>query len=79
MKKNLYLLLIMIAVPLWGQQTERKYTDHYYERLKTFRQEPSLDSESIVMLGNSLVEFGGDWAQRLGDTHVVNRGIVENH
>ncbi len=76
MKKNLYLLLIMIAVPLWGQQTERKYTDHYYERLKTFQQEPSLDSESIVMLGNSLVEFGGDWAQRLGDTHVVNRGII---
>ena len=28
------------------------------------------------MLGNSLTENGGDWAARLGNKHVRNRGII---
>lgn len=38
--------------------------------------EPPVTPQDIVMLGNSLTENGGDWGQRLGWKHVVNRGII---
>ncbi len=54
----------------------RVYTDHYYERVLQFANEPAITSKDIVMLGNSLTENGGDWAERLGKKHVRNRGII---
>lgn len=53
----------------------RTYTDHYYKRFLQFMDEPAITSKDIVMLGNSLTEGGKDWAERLGNKNVRNRGI----
>lgn len=52
--------------------------DTYEERKALFDAEPSIHSSDIVMLGDSLTCFGGDWARRLGisDVPVFNRGIA---
>lgn len=54
----------------------RIYTDHYYKRFLQFIDEPAIGNKDIVMLGNSLTENGGDWAARLGNKNVRNRGII---
>lgn len=54
----------------------RVYTDHYYKRFLQFMDEPAIGNKDIVMLGNSLTENGGDWAARLGNENVRNRGII---
>ncbi|WP_302284854.1 serine hydrolase [Bacteroides clarus] len=54
----------------------RIYTDHYYKRFLQFMDEPTIGNKDIVMLGNSLTENGGDWAARLGNKNVRNRGII---
>lgn len=54
----------------------RIYTDHYYKRFLQFMDEPAIGNKDIVMLGNSPTENGGDWAARLGNKNVRNRGII---
>ena len=54
----------------------RIYHDYYYQRLKAFREAPSVTADDIVMLGNSLTEGGGDWGKRLNKGRVLNRGII---
>lgn len=54
----------------------RIYTDHYYKRFLQFMDEPAIGNKDIVMLGNSLTENGGDWAARLSNKNVRNRGII---
>ena len=54
----------------------RIYTDHYYKRFLQFMDEPAIGNKDIVMLGNSLTENSGDWAARLGNKNVRNRGII---
>lgn len=51
------------------------YTTHYYERVAKFQNESPITTKNIVMLGNSLTENGGDWAQLLNNPQVRNRGI----
>lgn len=68
--------LVANAVAASIQPTPRTYTDHYYQRFLQFMDEPPVTPQDIVMLGNSLTENGGDWGQRLGWKHVVNRGII---
>ncbi len=34
-----------------------------------------MNSKLIVMLGNHITEGGGDWAQKMGNKHLVNSGI----
>ena len=53
-----------------------KYTSHYYKRFATFQEEPAITPSNVVMLGNSLTENGGDWAARLDNRQIVNRGII---
>ena len=48
---------------------------HYTERIKEFDSMTPIDSSSIVMLGNSLTENGGDWNARLDGKRIKNRGI----
>lgn len=55
---------------------ERKYTEHYYERMEQFWAEAPIARKDIVMLGNSLTENGGDWAARTKKKNVRNRGII---
>ncbi len=49
---------------------------HYEMRINQFAQEKAIHHKSIVMLGDSQTENGGDWAKRLGNKHVINRGII---
>ena len=52
-----------------------RYHDHYYKRIVDFKTDEPINSKSIVMLGNSITEGGGDWAKKLKNKHLVNRGI----
>jgi lysophospholipase L1-like esterase len=52
----------------------RYIPEHYRERLAAFGAE-GVHQGGIVMLGNSITEFG-DWKRLLGDSEVVNRGIA---
>ena len=53
----------------------RKYHDHYYKRLVEFKNEKPMNSKSIVMLGNSITEGGGNWAEKMNNKHIRNRGV----
>ena len=67
--------LVANAVAASIYPTPRTYTDHYYKRFLQFMDEPAITNKDIVMLGNSLTEGGKDWAERLGNKNVRNRGI----
>lgn len=56
--------------------TPRIYTEHYYKRFLQFMDESPINSQDIVMLGNSLTEGGGDWNARLNKKNIRNRGII---
>ena len=75
---KLMTLAIMLSCSLssFGQQTAVWNTEHYRNRMEVFSKERAIDSTDIVMLGNSLTEFGGDWNKLLGRKHVRNRGIM---
>ena len=64
------------VVPEQAHPTPRIYTEHYYKRFIQFMDEAPISNKDIVMLGNSLTENGGNWAARLGNKHVRNRGII---
>ena len=53
-----------------------KYTPHYYERCRQFDAESAIKPIDIIMLGNSLIENGGDWGATLGNPLIRNRGII---
>jgi len=57
----------------------RTHTDfakkHYPERISEFKKNP-LTKNDVVFLGNSITEKGGDWAKRVNNTKVKNRGIA---
>lgn len=54
-----------------------KSSAHYHKRVEEFHHLPMITSDNIVMLGNSLTEFGGDWNERIPDADglIINRGI----
>lgn len=67
------------AVPSLAQHVTYRGTAHYNRKVAEFERKYSeIDSTKIVMLGNSLTEFGRDWSKRLGVDSglVVNRGIM---
>ena len=75
--KCFVLLVAMLCSPLQSHgQQDTWNTEHYRERMAEFAKMRSIDATDIVMLGNSLTEFGGDWSKRLGLKHVRNRGIA---
>lgn len=53
-----------------------KSSAHYNSKVKEFEQMRPIESTDIVMLGNSLTEFGGDWNLLLRTKNVRNRGIM---
>jgi lysophospholipase L1-like esterase len=48
---------------------------HYPKRIEDFKKIP-LQLHDIVFIGNSITEQGGDWANRLNNKAVKNRGIA---
>jgi len=69
-------LFLFVVNSLSGQTVHYHPFKHYDDRVIVFSNSPSITSEDIVMLGNSLTEFGGDWGEMLDKEHVVNRGIA---
>ena len=51
-------------------------SEHYQERLSQFATMRNVDSTDVVMVGNALTEFAGDWNVLLSWHHVRNRGIA---
>lgn len=81
MKRTLrHILLVVLAacfVEASAQQVHYHSSEHYNKRVKEFAPLLDIDPSTVVMLGNSLTELGGDWGQRLGlNLKVVNRGII---
>lgn len=78
--KRSYLVLGMMAALLPSEMAAQKVTyrsfDHYNERVEEFEKMRPVDSTDVVMLGNSLTEFAGDWNKLLGGRHIRNRGIA---
>jgi len=71
------LMLSLCVLDLQAQLVTYQSSAHYNQRVREFAPLRDIDSTTIVMLGNSLTENGGDWASRLGTTQkVVNRGII---
>lgn len=77
---TLLIAAIMVCGNINGQTAPGKVTyspfKHYTERVEEFENMRSVDSTDIVMLGNSLTEFGGDWSKLLNMKHIRNRGIA---
>jgi lysophospholipase L1-like esterase len=65
-----------VYMPRYYQKydTPRYIPEHYRERMEAFREEV-MHRGGIVMLGNSITEFG-DWKRLFGDSGVINRGIA---
>lgn len=53
----------------------RKHSNHYYNRVQLFTNEPPITPNDIVMFGNSITEGGKDWNAILKLKNVRNRGI----
>ncbi|KGF36741.1 serine hydrolase [Hoylesella buccalis] len=67
--------LVANAVAASITNEEPLYHEHYYQRMLQFENEPAIQKNNIVMLGNSITEGGKDWAAKLGNKNVINRGI----
>lgn len=79
MKKRPLTILagLLVALCSLGQTVSYQSFAHYNKRVAEFAPLHDIDSATVVMLGNSLTENGGDWAARIGTRlHVVNRGII---
>ena len=48
---------------------------HYPEKIAEFKKNP-LEKNDVVFLGNSITEKAGDWAKRVNNPKVKNRGIA---
>lgn len=66
----------LAASAMAAQDVTYKPFKHYTDRVAQFAKMPPVDSCDIVMLGNSITEFGGDWGKLLHSPVVVNRGIA---
>jgi lysophospholipase L1-like esterase len=72
----LTMCLCLLASEAQAQHVTYRSFAHYNKRVAQFEREGGINSQSIVMLGNSLTENGKDWSQRLDCKDVVNRGII---
>lgn len=72
------LLATLLAAIAFIAPSAQTVTAHHEERLRAFAAEPPIARGEVVMLGNSLTEFGGDWQERLGEDAppMRNRGIA---
>ena len=69
-------IFLALPLPTLAQRTDWKPSKHYLHMVSIFEHRNDIDTTTIVMLGNSLTEFGGDWSEKLGVCGVVNYGIM---
>ena len=76
-KRTIMMLLSCVCfLSVCAQHISYRPFKHYGERVDEFEKSPAITSQDVVMLGNSLTEFGYDWNALLGMSNVVNRGIA---
>lgn len=79
-KAILILLASIMTIATYAQTpaVNFKSSAHYRHRTTLFHHLPMIKSDDIVMLGNSLTEYGGNWNERIPDASglIVNRGIM---
>lgn len=73
---SLLFMLLMCSLFMSAQHVTYRSFDHYNDRVAEFETMRAIDSTDIVMLGNSLTEYAGDWNVLLKARHIRNRGIV---
>ena len=82
--KKFYIIFLFAFSVITATAQEKKYSDHYYERVAQFESETPICSNDIVFLGNSLTE-GGKWNDYFAGTEsklnkkggaIRNRGII---
>ena len=77
--KQLFLsiaILLASHLSLSAQSDAWRPSEHYTNMVTQFENRNDIDTSTIVMLGNSLTEFGGDWSKKLGRPGIVNYGIM---
>lgn len=77
--KQLFLsiaILLASHLSLSAQSDAWRPSEHYTNLVTQFENRNDIDTSTIVMLGNSLTEFGGDWSEKLGRPGIVNYGIM---
>ena len=76
--KKIFLAILSVMLGTYTFSVKASMDDErpplYDERSALFRSQGT-DSESIVMLGNSLIQ-GGEWNTLLNNEHAVNQGII---
>lgn len=79
MRNRLIITAFTLAICLvaTAQHVTYRSTAHYNKKVAEFEEKyDEIDSTTIVMLGNSLTEGGGDWNKLINTTDsIVNRGI----
>ena len=73
---SLLIMLLMCSLFMSAQHVTYRSFDHYNDRVAEFETMRAIDSTDIVMLGNSLTEYAGDWNVLLKARHIRNRGIA---
>lgn len=79
MKKTITMLMAALStIGVLAQQRHVSYrfTQHYNQKVAEFEHRNDIDSTKIVMLGNSLTEFGRNWNTRLDADNICNYGIM---
>ena len=73
---SFFIMLFMCSLFMRAQHVTYRSFDHYNDRVAEFETMRAIDSTDIVMLGNSLTEYAGDWNVLLKARHIRNRGIA---
>jgi len=74
-------IIILLAVCVmtnhaYSQSVKYHSTEHYNKKVAAFEKMDAINDSSIVMIGNSLTEYAGDWSKLLKKKNVINRGIA---
>lgn len=73
---KLLIIILLASLQVSAQHVSYRSFDHYNDKVAEFEKLDDIDSTDIVMLGNSLTEYAGDWSKLLKYRHVKNRGIA---
>lgn len=77
LKIGLSVMALFITAMGWAQETVFHPSKHYMQRIHEFDAQGALPPCSIVMFGDSHIEYGGDWNRFFGvSDKIINRGIV---
>src|SRR5687767_13749938 len=82
MRRLLFAFLICLTSSVAEAQNIRydtiRYARDYYQKRTTLFGSQPVQKGGIIMLGNSIMEFG-DWPKLLNDSSIINRGIAADN